>query len=166
MAKGTAISGDTWRRSAEIVYPQLKEWEKSARELHTSYSKWLITTAYAIHAGAIAGLVFNAGGQLPAYLPSVRWFVAGLLIALIAGFAAWINLSALEELYRQWANPNMLITPGKETWPKEATELSTDWPIKCSLDNWIKYSLLCSIGAGIVSWLCILFGAISVARHL
>jgi hypothetical protein len=160
--KEPTISQDTWFRSAQIVYPELKEWEKFARGLQTSYSKWLITTLYVVHAGAITGLIFKSPYLPPAYLPAIWCFVAGLLLASIAGFAAWVNLCRIEELYGKWADYHMLIAPGQDNWPKAPRMYRTSWPKGHSLARWINRSQGAAVLAGLASGACIPLGAFFV----
>ena len=75
-----------YRQSAEVVYRELKEYAEFARKLQSEYGKWLITTLYLVHAGAIAGLLFkhSAVAALP-YLAALWLFVAGLVFCADGG---------------------------------------------------------------------------------
>lgn len=104
------------------------------------YGKWLISSLLLVYGSAIAGLAFKASGATaPPYLWAISWFVAGIVLALGAGFSAWWNFSLAARQYDNWANPNMLVNP-------------TNWPTTPTVR-----------GIEVTKWICIACGAFSVA---
>jgi hypothetical protein len=109
---------ENYRIVAEAAFKQLEDMRSKAFMMQADYGKWLVSSLFLMHGSAIAGLMFKSGGAaLPPYLFAVPWFVAGLVFALGAGFAAWWNFTFALEHYQIWSKPNMLID--REHWPQK-----------------------------------------------
>lgn len=151
-ADGAEDQDPQYRRSAEVVYRELQDYAEFARRLQSEYGKWLITTLWLVHAGAIAGLIFkNSSPNAPPYLPAIWAFVAGLVLALATGFCAWINFSLIEASLRKMADHRML--RWRKYWPSPTV------PYKCAING----SLTLAVVFGILSVACVPIGAVLVA---
>ncbi len=103
-----------------------------------------------LHGAAIGGLLFKSSGAAPPpYLHALWWFVAGIVLALIAGFSAWWNFTFAAEHYNRWADVRML--SDRSYWPKP------DHGCAVEVTKWI------AIVAGVLSVSCIVGGAAQVA---
>lgn len=87
--------------------------DKDARELMMSqsisaqveYGRWLISSLLALHSAAIAGLIYSE--KIKQVSPcTVVLFLVGLVLALAAGFIAWLNFKWAYEHYRDNDNKN------------------------------------------------------------
>src|SRR6266436_6113441 len=95
---------------AEATFKQFEDYKSKSYQMQSDYGKWLVSTLFLMHGSAIAGLIFKTGGTAaPPYLFATFWFVAGIVFALGAGFAAWWNFTFAMQIYAAWAQPQMLI---------------------------------------------------------
>jgi hypothetical protein len=143
-------SGDeTYKKSAETVYTQIRQMQQFAMQMQGEYGKWLISSLLFLHGAAIGGLLFKVTSEHPpAYLSALWWFVAGILLALASGFATWCNFSFVADQFERWADHRMLID--RTYWPAEQAGNSID------VTRWV--AILC----GILSASCILGGSFTV----
>lgn len=138
---------DDYAKHSEAVYKDLKEGERLAKASQVEYGKWLVNTLWLMHSGSIVGLLFRTpiGAGAPPYLGALWWFVAGIVFAFGAGFAAWWNFTFAANTYSTWADYRMLTSP--EHWPKAAQ------PRALQVTMWI------AIACGVASVACLLGGA-------
>jgi hypothetical protein len=139
-------------KQAEASYQLFLELLRSARSAQIEYGRWLINTLWLMHSGAIVGLLFKAhvGEHPPPYSGALFWFVAGIVWAFVAAFAAWWNFTFAAILFQRWVNvwihhesPDRSIEkPGKGMW----------------VTMWI------SIVGGIASLGCLVIGSVAVWR--
>ena len=142
---------DPYRRSAEVVFHDLKEGQRVARTAQAEYGKWLINTLWLMHSGSIVGLLFkaHAGQSPPPYFSALWWFVAGIVLAFGAGFSAWWNFTFAAAQYEKWADHRML--NDQKYWPKETGSS------RSSITLWI------AVAFGVLSVGCLLGGAWAVS---
>lgn len=144
-------ANNDYRIAAEAAYKQLAEMNAHVSRLQGEYGRWLINTLWLFHSGAIAGLLFKAGSSGPLPDPtSLVWFVAGMVLAFGAGFAAWCNFTFVTCQLQRWANHQMLTDPA--CWPKGGP----DWKIPFSM--WV------AIGFGVLSLFCLVGGTYGIFR--
>lgn len=144
-------SYDDYRTMAAQALESLRDMQRIAVGAQLEYGRWLINTLWLMHSGAIVGLVFRSSGSAPpAYLGAIWCFVAGVALAFLAGFAAWCNFSIFWEQFAKWADVRMLTH--REHWPKSDPRYSF----------WIRFTLLASVGCGLLSLACLLGGAAAV----
>lgn len=100
---------ETEKKHAEAAYQLHVELMKSARSAQIEYGRWLINTLWLMHSGAIVGLLFkaHAGDHPPPYSGALFWFVAGIVSAFAAAFAAWWNFTFAAALFQRWTNIGM-----------------------------------------------------------
>lgn len=101
-----SLDPEIYNRQAEAAYQIGFELLKSARAAQIEYGRWLVNTLWLMHSGAIVGLVFKAHGgeHPPSYSGALFWFVAGIVSAFIAAFAAWWNFTFAAVLFHSWAD--------------------------------------------------------------
>jgi hypothetical protein len=121
-------------------------------EVQAEYGRWLIATTSAVQVGAIFFVGNLDGIPIEVKLLPIWIFVAGLLLILFSGLAAWANWGILASIYRDWNNANMLVETSK--WPKPAESL------------WIPITYWLSLIFGIASALCIPLGAAVLTYRL
>jgi hypothetical protein len=147
----TSSNNEAYGQIAEAMLKKMMEARGHSFIAQIDYGKWLISSLFLMHGSAIAGLAFKASGPTaPPYLFAVSWFVAGIVLALGAGFAAWWNFSFATRQYDDWANPNMLINPAN--WPSTPTVRGVE------ATKWI------SIACGLLSVACLVAGAVHIIR--
>lgn len=140
---------ENYRIVAEAAFKQLEDMRSKAFMMQADYGKWLISSLFLMHGSAIAGLMFKSGGATaPPYLFAVAWFVAGLVLALGAGFAAWWNFTFALKHYQIWSKPNMLTN--REHWPQKASSKA------------VTVTLWVAVACGLLSVVCLVGGAIHV----
>jgi hypothetical protein len=145
-----ADENEDYRLIAAAAFRQLDDMRSKSFTMQGDYGKWLISSLFLMHGSAIAGLVFKSGGcSAPPFLSAVAWFVAGIVFALGAGFAAWWNFTFAMKQYDEWATPNMLIN--RDHWPKPATS-------KFLIDTTLWIAVVC----GVLSVVCLIGGAVHV----
>jgi hypothetical protein len=136
---------ESYRLAAVELYRLNVERLKAVTAIQADYGKWLIATLSVIHTGALyaiatAHLASNVKG---AYAP----FLVGQLLVLASGLSTWTNFSLVMSLMEDWTDPFMLTDDAR--WPK------LDGPFKF----WIPATMVISIVAGVLSALCLLWGA-------
>ena len=141
---------DGYRRGASSVYESLLQARFSADRMAAEYGKWIFQSLLLLHSGAIAG-AFTYMSSVPSQRLqmslAIPCFVAGIVVILLAGFAAWVNWSAIADAFRQQADPWMV--EDRSRYPKGP-------PSRTRL---INASLWASIALGFISGLFLLFGA-------
>ncbi len=147
----TTPDDDAYRRIAEAMMKKMMDARAQSFTAQIDYGKWLISSLLLIHGSAIGGLAFKASGPAPPpYLFAMIWFVAGIVLALGAGFAAWWNFSIGMQHYDKWANPNMLVNP-------------TSWPAAPAFGG-MEATRWASIACGLLSVACLVAGAVHILR--
>jgi hypothetical protein len=140
-----------YRRSAEVVFVQLRQMQEFSLRMMGEYGRWLISSLLFLHVAALGGLLFKAGGTAPPpYLHALWWFVAGIVLAFSAGFSAWWNFSYAAEQYHRWADHRMLTDRNY-------------WPSGEDNSGIITFTKRVALGAGVLSILCLVGGAIHVS---
>jgi len=138
--------------AAAIVYNDLKEFQRTSFSVFAEYGKWLISSLVLIHSGALFGLfsfldtLASNPAALGAYKFPIWCFVAGLFLALVCGFLAWINWGMHFANAQAEARADMLWDPDR-------------WVGKPIYVRSLDVTYIGSIVAGVASALCILFGA-------
>lgn len=131
------------------TFRHLKLYQEASRNGHMEYGKWLIASVLAVHGGAIyaiSGLHSAASDLRLSDLVSVAaWNLGGVVMILLAGFFAWLNMQCLEAQYGRWADPAMLFR--SDRFPKE--DGRTD-PVSATLYLSVAFGLL-SLFAFVVS---------------
>ena len=139
-----------YRRVAELEFHRLLELHEFSLKMMGDYGRWLISSLLFLHGAAIGGLLFKSGfNGAPPYLNSLWWFVAGIVLAMGAGFAAWLNFSKAAEIYHRWADHRMLTN-------------RAFWPTDNSGSKVVSWTKRIAILCGIVSVGCLVGGAASV----
>lgn len=143
-------SSDGYRRGAHSVYASLVEARFAADRLAAEYSRWIFQSLLLLHSGAIAGaftymsIVPSQRLQMSLAIPC---FVGGIVVILLAGFAAWVNWSVIADAFRQQADPWMV--EDRSRYPKGP-------PPRTRL---VTASLWASVAFGFTSGLFLLLGA-------
>jgi hypothetical protein len=125
MTEPTEPLSDGYRRVATAVYEQVNESAVSAAKVAAEYGKWLLQSLLLLNAGAITGIatyIANVSNQRSHLVPVLAWFIFGIILALGAGFAAWMNWQIHAEGYKTWADPGMIEDHRrfpKRPWPRE-----------------------------------------------
>jgi hypothetical protein len=148
--KPTDPNTDSYRRGASSVYESLLQARFSADRMAAEYGKWIFQSLLLLHSGAIAGAftyMSNVPSQRLQMSQAIPFFVAGIIVILLAGFFAWINWSAIADAFRQQADPWMV--EDRSRYPKGS-------PPRTRL---IKASLWVSVALGFTSGLFLIFGA-------
>lgn len=141
---------DQYKETAKLTYDSILEMRRLSYAAQADYGKWLISSIFLMHGSAIAGLAFRASAiGVPPYLSAILWFVLGMILALGAGFCAWLNFSAAASQYSLWAKPAMLFD--QSSWPMETTKAR-----EIEATKWL------SMSCGILSVLALLGGALHV----
>lgn len=107
----TDASTESYRRGASDVYESLLRARFAAEELAAAYGKWIFRSLLLLHSGAIAGIFIYMSGAPSHRLQmstAIAFFAAGIIVVLLAGFAAWAHWSAIAEAFRQQADPWMV----------------------------------------------------------
>ncbi|WP_413709837.1 hypothetical protein [Rhizobium sp. Rhizsp82] len=139
---------------AEVVYKDYKEMQRATFDVAAQWGRWLLASLLLVHGGALFGLftfLSDLAGKpdaLAQYQWTVWWFVAGIILTLASGMAAWLNWSMHSENYDSWANKAMLWDP--EQWVGESRYIRA-----LDVTNWAAIIL------GVLSALCIVGGAYS-----
>jgi hypothetical protein len=143
---------EAYKKQAEVAYQSNFELLKSARSAQIEYGRWLINTLWLMHSGAIVGLLFkaHAGEHPPPYSGALFWFVAGIVSAFVAAFAAWWNFTFAAVLFHRWADVRMLHDP-------------THWPAQKPGKGMVVMMWIAIMG-GVASLGCLVFGSIAVWR--
>jgi hypothetical protein len=145
-----ASSADNYKELAKLTYDSLLEMRRLSFGAQADYGKWLISSIFLMHGSAIGGLAFKAAAiGAPPYLAAILWFVFGLVLALAAGFLAWLNFSLGADQYDSWAKPAMLFD-------------RTQWPTSTQHSFGITLTMRLAIIAGVSSVLLLLIGAVHV----
>jgi hypothetical protein len=87
-----------------------REAQKATFVLSGDYAKWFISTLLLLHSGAIAALI-QRGDFSTQKVPAIA-FGAGILLALFAGMAGWLNLQWASAHYRDLATALLAATTG------------------------------------------------------
>lgn len=147
-----SLDQETYKRQAEAAYQLGFELLKSARAAQIEYGRWLVNTLWLMHSGAIVGLLFKAhsGEHPPSYSVALFWFVAGIVSAFIAAFAAWWNFTFAAVLFHSWTDVRML--SDSKYWPQ---------PDK---GKGMKVTMWIAITGGIGSLICLVVGSIAIWR--
>lgn len=146
----TTIDPDDYKKQAEVAYQSYFELMKSARSAQVEYGRWLINTLWLMHSGAIVGLLAHAGQHPPTYSGALFWFVAGIVWAFVAAFAAWWNFTFAAVLFQSWADVRMLHN-------------ARHWPSK-KPGTGMLVTMWIALGGGIASIGCLVAGSIAVWR--
>ena len=139
---------------AELVFSDYKQMQRATFDVASQWGRWLLASLLLVHGGALFGLftfLSDLAGKpeaLAQYQWTVWWFVAGVILTLSSGLAAWINWSMHSNNYEGWANKAMLWDP--EEWVGETRHT---WGL--DVTNWTSVLL------GIAAALCIVGGAYS-----
>lgn len=139
------MSDEAYKRIAEVTYRDLRNLQEFSLKMQGEYGKWLIASLLFLHGAAIGGLFFRATANSFTATGSLWWFVAGIILALGAGFSAFWNFFIAAQAYHEMADPRMLDDPSH--WPKGGKA----WPIYLTL--WLAIVL------GVLSALCLPMGA-------
>jgi hypothetical protein len=143
---------ENYRRSAEAVYTGLKELQGFALKMQGECGRWLIVSLLSLHVAAIGGVLLKTSGGTPSILDSLWWFVAGIILALAAGFSAFWNFFLAASGFDRMADHRML--SDRQYWPTKP------------LGRWVKLTLWLSVSSGVLSAACLLGGAIVVRSAL
>ncbi len=142
------------REAAEIVYKELKEMQRATFDVATDWGRWLLGSLLLIHGGALFGLftfLSTLAGKpeaLVQYQWTVWWFVAGVILTLLAGMMAWFNWSMHSDNYECMANKEML-------WD------SSKWVGNPPHGFWLGATHYAAIICGLLAAGCIVGGAYS-----
>ena len=141
---------DGYRRDASSIYGSLLQARFSADRMAAEYGKWIFQSLLLLHSGAIIGAftyMSSAPSQRLQMSLAIPCFFAGIVLILLAGFAAWVNWSVIADAFRQQADPRML--EDRSRYPKGP-------PARTFL---IKASLWAAVAFGFMSGLFLLIGA-------
>ena len=139
---------EQWQFVAKEYYQFLCERRDMSTSAHIGYGKWLLATLVAVHGGAIVA-ISNFGSNAGQILLVAGWyFLAGLMLAILSAFCAWLNFQFAEHAYAEMAQAGMIYD--KDDWPAETIPHET----KITATLWL------AAGLGIVSWLLIAVGTI------
>lgn len=143
---------DVYSKQAEAAYQLSFELLKSARSAQIEYGRWLVNTLWLMHSGAIVGLLFkaHAGEHPPPYSGALFWFVAGIVSAFVAAFAAWWNFTFAAVLFQTWTDVRML--SDSNYWPQPAKGKA------------MKATMWIAIAGGVGSLFCLVVGSVAVWR--
>ena len=148
--ESTNPDSEGYRRGARGVYESLLQARFAADELAAAYGKWIFRSLLLLHSGAIAGAftyISNVPLQRLQMSLAVPFFVAGIIVTLLAGFFAWVNWSAIADAYRQQADPWMV--EDRSRYPKGPLART----------RLINASMWASVVLGFISGLFLIFGA-------
>lgn len=141
---------ESYRRSASGVFKNVLQARFAADRMAAAYGKWIFQSLLLLHSGSIAGTFIYLSGapshrlQVSAAIP---FFFAGIIMILLAGFAAWAHWSAIADAFRQQADPWMIEDHSRHPkGPSPRTRL-------------IKASMWASVSFGFMSGLFLIFGA-------
>lgn len=143
---------EDYRESAKVVFEALSRHRNFARQMQGEYGKWLISSLLFLHTAAIGGVALKLT-DLKQIVPSLWWFVIGIVFALGAGFAAWWNFSLGEGATSDMADYRMLRDP-------------KFWPVKNGKARLIHVTFWLSVASGILSVVYLVAGAWCVAMVL
>jgi hypothetical protein len=146
----TDPSNDGYRRGASSVYESLLRARFAADRMAAAYGKWIFQSLLLLHSGAIAGafaFMASVPSQRLQMSQAVACFVAGIVVVLLAGFAAWVNWSAIADAFRLQADPWMV--EDRSRYPKGPLART----------RLVNASLWASVAFGFISGLFLLFGA-------
>ena len=108
---------DRFQVHAREIFNHLKAYQHASRSGHMDYGKWVIASMLAVHGGAIYAIsslrTSVRHDQVEGLITAAAWNLGGVLMILIAGFFAWLNLQCLERQYDKWADPAMLYRSDK-----------------------------------------------------
>jgi len=142
----------------QAIFALYRHEQEQAHRGHMEYAKWLFASLLAIHGGAIYainGLRSSVPPEKSEFLvDGAALCLTGVLLTLLAGFFAWLNLMIAENLYRNLATPALLYR----------TDAMQDIP-----GNWVDRSMYASAAFGILSALAFATAAIVVIvglKHL
>jgi hypothetical protein len=147
----TGPRADGYRRGASSVYESLLQARFAADRMAAEYGKWIFQSLLLLNSGAIAG-AFTYMSSVPSQRPQmslvIPCFFAGIVMTLLAGFAAWVNWGAIADAFRQQADPWMV---------EDRSRYPNGVPPRTLL---IKASLWASVAFGFISGLCLLAGTV------
>ena len=144
----------------------------------SEFSKMLIGNLILINAGGVGSITFFANEahtvqlsineKIQHLMPSATFFVIGLLSAILCGFSAYVNFSALATIALNHYNDELSIfrkqhiayrdNPSYKALLDDAKKLSE---VKVGqLDRWIEISKYAGIGFGFCSFGCFVAGCI------
>jgi len=141
--------------AAEIVFKDLKEMQRATFDVAAQWGRWLLASLLLVHGGALFGLftfLSSLAGKpeaLAQYQWTVWWFVAGIILTLASGLAAWINWNMHSDNYDGWANKPMLWDP-------------TQWVGPTRHDRGLDITNWAAMTFGVAAALCIIGGAYSI----
>jgi hypothetical protein len=134
----------TREQAAAVVYHDLKENQRATFAVAAEYGRWLIASLVLINGGAMWGLLSYLGSiglkaeNLSQFAAPIWSLMAGIVLAMCSGLAAWVNWSMHSHNYQCMARHDMLWDP--ERW-------ADDPPHDIGLDitNWL--SIGCGVGS-------------------
>jgi len=142
-----------YRVMAAQEYQTQREAKRFTSQLQADYGRWLITTIAAIHVAGIYLISSLPDLDLAAKRTGIWVLVAGLVMILMSGLAAWINWGAAAQLCSRRSDVRMLVD--REAWPEtDAEAKKMMWRIRAALR--------CSVILGLISVLCIPFANIFI----
>ncbi|MCZ8548704.1 hypothetical protein OOJ09_31505 [Mesorhizobium qingshengii] len=137
----------------KLRYQQLQENRRAAGNLQAEYGRWLIASLLLVHGASIL-LLAQSPARVADILPVVYWWhIAGLILAFVCGFLAWMNCGYFIALYDD-VSPEMIYND--ESWPKFDQAVLTK----------INLTFRGSVIAGMMSVGCLLGAAIAAYRHM
>lgn len=114
-----------------VVFQSWKEQQRHTAELAAAYGRWLVASIVVIHAGALFSMFSFLSGYadtptvITGYAAPVWCFVAGLVLALMAGLTTWLNWSLHSASFAHQANFKMLVNP--EEWLNDGIHKRGIW---------------------------------------
>lgn len=145
-------NAEAYEKRAQVAYESSFELLKIARSAQVEYGRWLVNTLWLMHSGAIVGLLFkvHVGEHPPSYTAALFWFVAGIVFAFVAAFAAWWNFTFAAVFFQSWADVRMLTD-------------SQYWPTRKSAKS-LQVTMWLALAGGIASLGCLVIGSVAVWR--
>lgn len=138
---------EQWQHIARDQLEFFRARRDLSTEAHIGYGKWLIASMLLIHGGALVAISQLGERAGPVFASAGLWFLVGLLLAIAAGFFAWVNFQIAEREYANLANPGMQFD--FDDW-KEVSE---------SGGRWINRTLYAAVVCGVISWAVVAVGA-------
>jgi hypothetical protein len=133
-------------RYTREIYEGYREHWRLSSTLVGDYGKWLIAQLTLINVGAIF-LLSNEQFRPALAHGSFWWFVAGIMLSLFCGLAAWFNWGLNRDLAKVYFDPAIL--EDDAAWPEPSRALL----FMTTLTYWLSLAL------GLASVFCIPLGA-------
>lgn len=110
------MDGNDYKRAVFEAWQARARW---SQEVAAGYGRWLLASLVIIHAGALFGMFSFLANHadkpsvISGYALPIWCFIAGLMLAFLAGLTTWVNWGLNSAEYEHQADYNMLITPDK-----------------------------------------------------